>query len=173
MLVATHLFAWNPALWSWPTLRADARALARRGHLDAEWSAGRTRQLEPGSRAFLVRLGVPPKGLFGAGTVMTAPVERAHWRKDKAAAGATTGYVMLRLDALYETPLVTFDDLACAPFAGFRWGIRQSGVRLPGALAEALEALWAARCALAAPPSAAQAMSVAQPRRAGRAGVVR
>jgi len=145
MLVATHLFAWNPALWNWPTLRADVRALARRGHLDTQWNTGRTRAIEPGSRAFLVRLGVPPKGLFGSGTVMTAPVERAHWRRDKAAAGATAGYVMLRLDALHEMPPVTFDDLARAPFAGFRWGIRQSGVRVPGALAEALEALWAER----------------------------
>jgi 5-methylcytosine-specific restriction protein A len=147
MLVGTHLFAWNPALWSWPELASDTRRLARRGHLDTEWSAGRTRNLEPGSRAYLVRLGVPPKGLFGAGTVMTAPVRRAHWRDDKAAEGATTGYVMLRLDALFEMPVVTFDDLAREPFAGFRWGIRQSGVRVPGPLAEALEALWTERCA--------------------------
>ena len=150
MQIATHLFAWNPALWSWPRLRADVRALARRGYLDTGWSAGRTRNIEAGSRAFLVRLGVPPKGLFGAGTVMTAPVERAHWRPDRAAAGATTGHVMLRLDALHDLPLVTFDDLAQPPFAGFRWGIRQSGVRVPRALADALEALWAERCAGAA-----------------------
>jgi 5-methylcytosine-specific restriction protein A len=156
MLVDTHLFAWNPALWNWPELPQDIRALARRGHLDAEWSAGRTRHLEPGSRAFLVRLGVPPKGLFGAGTVMTAPVERRHWRRDKAAAGATTGYVMLRLDALYASPIVTFDDLAEPPFAGFRWGIRQSGVRVPGPLAEALEALWQSRAAAAAKRVAAK-----------------
>ena len=102
MLVDTHLFAWNPVLWNWPELPDDIRTLAKRGHLDTDWSAGRTRNLEPGSRAYLVRLGVPPKGLFGAGTVMTAPVERRHWRKDKAAAGTTTGYVMLRLDALFE-----------------------------------------------------------------------
>jgi 5-methylcytosine-specific restriction protein A len=162
MLVATHLFAWNPALWNWPSLPKDIRALARRGHLDTDWSAGRTRNLEPGSRAFLVRLGVPPKGLFGAGTVMTAPVLRPHWRKDKAAAGATTGSVMLRLDALFEMPIVTFDDLAKPPFAGFRWGIRQSGVRVPGPLAEALEALWLSRCAAAA------ASAVAPPARRRR-----
>ena len=155
MLVATHLFAWNPALWNWPELPEDIRALRKRGYLDTDWSAGRTRNLEPGSRAFLVRLGVPPKGLFGAGTVMTAPVTRRHWRRDKAAAGGTTGYVMLRLDALYDMPIVTFDDLAQPPFAGFRWGIRQSGVRVPGPLAEALDALWESRAAAAAKSVAA------------------
>ncbi len=127
-----YLFAWNPALWDWPTLPDDIRTLARRGHLDTEWSAGRTRKLEPGSRAYLVRLGVPPRACSAAGTVMTAPVERLHWRKDKAAEGAKTGYVMLRLDALFEMPPVTFDELARPPFAGFRWSMRQSGTRVPG-----------------------------------------
>lgn len=142
MLVSTHLFAWNPKLWDWPELSADIRKLGRRGHLDTEWSAGRARNLEPGSRAFLVRLGVPPKGLFGAGTVMTAPVERAHWRKDKAALGRTTHYVMLRLDSMFAMPPVLFDDLGRPPFARFRWAVRQSGVRVPGTLADALETLW-------------------------------
>jgi 5-methylcytosine-specific restriction protein A len=145
MLVATYLFAWNPALWDWPELAADRRRLARRGHLDTEWSSGRARAIEPGSRAFLIRLGRPPKGIFGSGTVMTAPVERVHWRKDKAAQGRTTGYVMLRLDTLLDLPVVTFDDFAKPPFAGYRWGVRQSGTRVPSAKAEALEALWERR----------------------------
>ena len=77
--MSTHLFAFNPAIWNWPTLAADLRTLARRGHFDTEWSCGRFRHIEPGSRAFLVRLGVPPKGLVGSGVVMTAPAEGPHW----------------------------------------------------------------------------------------------
>ncbi len=145
MLVATHLFAWNPKLWDWPELPADVRKLVRRGHVDIEWSSGRARNLEPGSRAFLVRLGVPPKGIFGAGTVMTPPVERAHWREDKAREGRTTNFVMLRLDSLFEMPLVTFDALARPPFSRYRWAIRQSGTRIPGPIADALETLWEPR----------------------------
>jgi 5-methylcytosine-specific restriction protein A len=147
VLVETYLFAWNPKLWNWPELARDRARLARRGFLDTEWSAGRARRLEPGSRAFLVRLGVEPRGIFGSGTVMTAPVERAHWREDKAALGRTTGYVMLRLDALFDTPPVLLADLARPPFARYRWTVRQSGTRVPGALAETLEALWAKRTA--------------------------
>jgi hypothetical protein len=48
---------------------------------------------------------------------------------------------------LREVPPVTFDDLARPPFSRFRWGIRQSGTRLPSSLAEALEELWEARIA--------------------------
>jgi hypothetical protein len=66
---------------------------------------------------------------------------------------------MLRLDALFELPIVTFDDLGEPPFAGFRWGIRQSGVRVPGPLAEALDDLWQSRCAAA---------TAARPARSGR-----
>lgn len=145
MLVATYLFAWNPKLWDWPELGADMRRLARRGHVDHRWSSGRARNVEPGGRAFLVRLGVDPKGLFGAGTVMTPPFEKRHWRKDQAALGRTTNFVMLRLDALFASPIVLFDDLVQPPFTPFRWGIRQSGTRVPGPLAEKVEALWEAR----------------------------
>ena len=98
--MATYLFAWNPALWSWPELPADIRRLKRQGHVDTDWSAGRTRAIEIGSRAFLVRVGVPPKGIFGAGYTLTEPQPAPHWRPEKAALGATTQYLNLRLEAL-------------------------------------------------------------------------
>ncbi len=112
--MATYLFAWNPALWSWPELPADIRRLKRRGHVDTDWSAGRTRAIEIGSRAFLVRVGVPPKGIFGAGYTLTEPQPAPHWRPEKAALGATTQYLNLRLEALFALPPVTYDDLADA-----------------------------------------------------------
>ncbi|MFO1413779.1 MAG: hypothetical protein U1F10_07715 [Burkholderiales bacterium] len=145
--MATYLFAWNPSLWEWPTLARDIRKLARQGHLDTDWSAGRTRALDVGSRAFLVRVGVPPKGIFGAGYTLTGPEPALHWRPEKAAAGVTTQYLHLRLDALFALPPVTYDDLAVPPFARFRWGVRASGVRVPTSLADRLEALWEERVA--------------------------
>ncbi|CAG1005567.1 hypothetical protein BURK1_03218 [Burkholderiales bacterium] len=148
--MSTHLFAFNPAIWSWPSLADDIRALARRGHLDTEWSCGRFRHIEPGSRAFLVRLGVPPKGLIGSGVVMTAPAEGPHWIDAKKAAGIPARYVVLRLDRLFAAPLITFDELDVPPWRRFRWGVRASGTRLPSALADALEPWWDERTAAAA-----------------------
>jgi 5-methylcytosine-specific restriction enzyme A len=147
--MATYLFAWNPALWAWPEMPADIRRLGRRGHVDTEWSAGRTRAIEIGSRAFLVRVGVPPKGIFGAGFTLTEPQPAPHWRPEKAAAGVMTQYLWLRLEALDPLPSVTYDDLAKPPFRRFRWGVRASGVRVPSTLADALEDLWEARLAAA------------------------
>lgn len=145
MLIATYLFAWNPKLWDWPELAADMRGLTRRGFIDTEWSSGRARNLEPGSRAFLMRLGTAPKGIFGAGTVMTAPVMRSHWREDQAALGRTTNYVMLRLDSLFDAPPLLLDELKRPPFSRYRWTVRQSGTRVPASLADALETLWEPR----------------------------
>ena len=143
--MSTYLFAWNPVHWGWPELRTQIRRLERRGHLDIRWASGRTRAIEPGSRAFMVRLGVPPKGIIGAGVTLTAPEPGRHWVAAKAAAGVPALYLKLRLEVLNETPLVTFDDLAAPPFRRFRWGIRSSGTRLPSSLADALEVLWEAR----------------------------
>ena len=143
--MATYLFAWNPSLCNWPEMAADRRKLARRGHFDTEWNSGRVRNIEPGSRAFLVRVGVPPKGIFGAGYTLTAPHPEPHWRPDRAAAGAVMQRLILRLDTLLELPAITYDDLALPPFARFRWGVRSSGMHVPSALADALETLWEAR----------------------------
>lgn len=145
--MATYLFAWNPAIWNWPELADDVRTLARRGHLDTRWSCGRHRNIEPGSRAFMVRLGVAPKGIFGSGVALTAPVTGRHWIAEKAAAGIPNNYVTLRLDALFAMPVVTFDELAVPPFRRYRWGVRSSGTYLPETIADALEDLWEARVA--------------------------
>ncbi len=143
--MATYLFAWNPKLWPWPELPRLRARLRRRGFVDIEWSSGRTRALEPGSRAFLIRLGVPPKGVIGSGFTATAPRAALHWRPEKAALGTMTNYLELRLEQLLEVPLVGFDDLARPPFSRYRWAIRQSGAYLPESLADALETLWEAR----------------------------
>ena len=155
--MATYLFAWNPRLWNWPELGRERRRIAARGHVDVEWACGRTRGIEQGSRAFFVRLGVAPKGLMGAGYVLKEPWEDVHWLASKAAAGATTHYLGLRLEFLSELPLITLAELARPPFGRFRWAVRQSGTRMPTSLADALEPWWETRVAAASasrPPSA-------------------
>ena len=143
--MATFLFAWNPKYWNWPELADEIGVIAREGHVNTQWASGATRAIEPGSRAFMVRLGVPPKGLIGAGVTMTAPVEGPHWREDKKLKRATTLHLWIRWEALFETPLVSFDDLAVPPFSRFRWATRASGVHIPSNVADAVEALWEER----------------------------
>jgi 5-methylcytosine-specific restriction enzyme A len=157
--MATYLFAFNPAIWNWPELRTDIRKLARRGHLDTRWSCGRHRHIEPGSRAFLVRLGVEPKGIFGSGVTLTAPVSAPHWIEEKAAAGVATNYTTLRLEHLFEAPLIAFDELTVPPFRRYRWGVRSSGTYVPESIADALEPLWEVRVSASMARSPAQGLT--------------
>ena len=143
--MASYVYAWNPRLWNWPEQPRERRRIAVHGHVDIRWACGRTRAIEQGSRAFFVRLGVPPKGLIGAGYALTEPWDDIHWLADKAAAGVRTHYLKLRLDALFAAPLITLDELARPPFGRFRWAVRQSGTRMPSSIAEALEPWWEAR----------------------------
>lgn len=140
--MATFLFAWNPKLWNWPELPAYQRKIERKGFVETQWASGRTRQIEPGSRAFMVRLGVPPKGIIGAGVTLTAPELGPHWRDDKIALGIQTLHLTIRWEALFETPKVSFDELGVPPFSRFRWAARASGMRIPSHVADALETLW-------------------------------
>lgn len=159
--------------WNWPELGREIRKADRRGHVDIEWASGRIRAIEPGSRAFMVRLGVPPKGIIGSGYTLTAPEEGEHWVAAKAKAGIPGLYLKMRFEVLLEIPAVTFDDLAKPPFSRFRWGIRQSGTRLPSSLAEELEALWEKRLREAAKAAASGRAGVAPSAkrvRGGRAG---
>jgi 5-methylcytosine-specific restriction protein A len=139
------VYAWNPKLWNWPALARERRVIERRGHVDIEWACGRNRGIEPGSRAFFVRLGVAPKGLIGSGHALSAPWEDVHWLDEKAQLGVRTHYLKLRLDALFDAPLIMLDELARPPFGRFRWAVRQSGVRMPSSIADALEPWWEAR----------------------------
>ena len=41
----------------------------------------------------------------------------------------------IRLEALFDLPIVTFDDFAKPPFSRFRWAVRQSGTRVPSTIA--------------------------------------
>ena len=143
--MATHVFAWNPKLWNWPELARELARIARRGHVDVEWACGRIRAIEPGSRAFFVRVGVPPKGLIASGYTLTEPRADAHWLGHRAERGAITRYLRLRLEFLSELPLITLDELAQPPFGRYRWAVRQSGTRMPSSIADALEPWWAER----------------------------
>ena len=163
--MATYLFAWNPVYWDWPELASDIRRLNARGHVDVQWASGRTRAIEPGSRAFMVRLGVPPKGIIGSGVTLTAPEPGRHWVARKARAGVPALHLKLRFEMLHDSPIVSFDDLAVPPFARFRWGIRASGTRVPSTLADALEDLWEKRVTALREMNAPRAKRAARPRR--------
>src|ERR1041384_6083811 len=108
--MTTYLFAWNPVYWDWPELAGEIRRWTRGGQVDMGGASGRTRAIEPGSRAFMVRLGTPPKGIIGSGFTLTPPTPGRHWIDSKAKAGVPALHLKLRLEVLSAVPIVSFDE---------------------------------------------------------------
>lgn len=151
----TILFTWNPKKWPWDDLsHAVAEANVEGRHID-RWSCGVTKKIALGDRAFLMRLGMSPKGIMGSGVVVTEPEEGSHWDSEKAAQGAKGFYVGILFDMLSETPLLGEDVLSSPMFAGHNWYPQPSGTFIPSDVAMQLESLWSKKTKTKfVPPSA-------------------
>lgn len=169
--VSTYLFAWNPKRWAWTDLEAQIEQIGLSGHADNRWSSGNTKQILPGSRFFLIRLGVELKGIIGSGVTLCAPDYGPHWDEDKAASGSETLYCDIRFDHLSEDVLVTWEELHQPPFSSFRWGVQASGISIPAPVAEALEVLWQSRSA-SAPSTPSASISTTLPEGSKRKVIV-
>lgn len=143
--VSTYLLAWNPKHFHWGDLDAAIKAVESDGLWNDRWSCGNVTGIEPGSRFFLIRLGAEPRGIVGSGVIEGAPEEGKHWNPDRAEEGETTNFIRIRFDALGRVPIVRRSELERPPFGGVTWDTQMSGVRIPEAVAGALEAEWGAR----------------------------
>lgn len=145
--MATFLFAWNPKKWKWKEneLTKQVLAVAASGSAADSWSCGNRKDLPIGSRFFLLRLGLEPKGIVGSGITTTDPELGPHWDAALRRQGKEALYVDLEFDFLSKEPLVMWDELQEAPYSKVSWGIQASGVMLPDAIADELETLWSRR----------------------------
>lgn len=107
-----YRFNWNPAAWSWTDLPERLRELAETGSTTIRWSTGRSKQPELGDRVLLLRVGVPPKGIVGVGTIVREPYEHRHWNQSRAAQGEQAMFVDIRFSRLAQEPLLTAEKLA-------------------------------------------------------------
>ena len=138
----TILFTWNPEKWRWDDLpQAVVEANVDGRHVDT-WSCGVTRNINSGDRAFLMRLGLPPKGIMGSGVVVSSPEEGPHWNPDRAAQGGKGYYVKIIFDVLNDTPLLREDILSSSPLQNHDWYPMASGTSIPEDIAAQLESLW-------------------------------
>src|ERR1700754_3048599 len=64
-----YLFGWNPTKWEWADLDSDIEKLKSTGELEDNWAVISHKSIRPGDRAYIVRLGVEPRGIFASGTI--------------------------------------------------------------------------------------------------------
>ncbi len=138
----TFLLTWNPSKWQWDDLAEAVYEANTEGHCRDTWSCGTTRHISPGDRAFLMRLGVPPKGIMGSGVIVSEPFEGEHWDEKRAESGDTVYRVRIVFDVLSYLPILDEDALSSGPLGEHNWYPQASGTHIPEAIASQLESVW-------------------------------
>src|ERR1041384_8708022 len=84
--MSTFLFAWNPKKYPWADLSKAVKPCRKFGRFSDTWSCVSYKQVTPGDRAFLVRVGVPPRGIMGSGHITSEPFLAPHWKNEEKTA---------------------------------------------------------------------------------------
>jgi len=68
-----YLFGWNPIKFEWADIDDDIQKLKTGGKLEESWSVASHKTISPGDRAYVVRVGIEPKGIFASGIISSDP----------------------------------------------------------------------------------------------------
>jgi 5-methylcytosine-specific restriction protein A len=139
--MTTYLITWNPKRWPWD-MEDQLSQLKRQGFVDSRWSCGRTKRINAGDRLFLLRQGIEPRGIMGAGVATSSPYLDKHWddtRDDEAL------YVRMRFDSLMEPEgdgVLPLSRLRDGALGTVNWRTQSSGISVSPAAAAMLERQW-------------------------------
>lgn len=139
----TRLLAWNPKMYRSQALNEELRDVEA-GKYPMRWSVGNVKNIAIGDRVFVIRLGLDPRGIVGAGWATSRPYPFKHWNPERAAKGEMTNSIEINLEHMQKEPVVAQELLRNHPaLHGFQWSTQMSGVSIPDDVAEGLETLWA------------------------------
>jgi len=136
-----YLFVWNPGKWNWIELEQKIDELQNSGKTTEKWSCVSYKKIKPGDRAFLTKVGSEPKGIIGAGYVISEPSLSPHWSgEDKSVYRVDIEFQVL-LNPEKE-PILTNDILATEDLSRQHWIPQSSGILIKDEVINGLEALW-------------------------------
>lgn len=130
-----YLFGWNPVKFKWEDLDRDIAKLAATGELKDNWSVVSHKTIQPGDRAYIVRVGVEPKGIFASGVIASNPYPAI--RK-----GRSYFRITISLDVLLnpdKEPILSLDVLKTGNLAAQTWTPQASGISIRPQLVDELE----------------------------------
>lgn len=137
----TFLFAWNPKKWNWTTLVQSIDQIEMTGRASEKWSVVSHKKIHPGDRAFLIRLGKEPKGIMGAGFVVSPVFLSPHWDDSDR----LVNRVMIDFEVILnpeEEPLLSLDILNQGNLGKENWTPQSSGIEINTEVTDELEAVW-------------------------------
>lgn len=132
------LFGWNPHKFEWADLDKDIARLTAGEKVDDNWSVASHKSIKPGDRAYVVRVGVEPKGIFASGYVSSEPFLAS--RK-----GRIYHRINIEFDVLLnpdKEPILTLDILKTGALAEQTWTPQASGISIRPQLVDELEGIW-------------------------------
>lgn len=140
----TYLLAWNPRRAPWKERTRLIRQLESGQPAVTSWGM-MSKSINPGDRVFLIRLGVPGRGIIASGSAVSGAYLTPHWDPEKRKKGKTSRCVDVQFSHLLDigkfTPL-SVHDLDESPFDEMHWSIQGSGIMIPAHIAIALESRW-------------------------------
>lgn len=145
----SYLFAWSPDNWPWKSIKDDIKELREKRFFSMNWSCGVRRNINPGDRIFLVKLGRPqPRGIVASGYALSGVFRGPHRDGD---ASKSSNYVEISFDVILD-PQVEAKQIIPLEFlkrdkrfSTQHWSIQGSGVEIKAEVAEELESLWLSR----------------------------
>ena len=143
--IRSYLLTWNPNRWSWDGLEQLALMTADGEVVVDSWSCGRNKHIERGSRLYLLRQGVEPRGIMGSGHALSMPSLRPHWDESRKKEGNKALMLDVAFDRLLspdhgDEPLAV-TDLKIPELNAVNWNTQSSGIEISSG-ADRLEDLW-------------------------------
>ena len=135
----TFLFAWNPLKWPWPEIGETAALVSRGQKVSDRWTCVSHKKVKPGDRAFFVKVGAEPKGIFASGNIVSEPF------LSKGRKGKDIHFVNIDFEVLLDpaaTPILTLEILNIGKLEKQLWTPQSSGITIKPEFAEELELLW-------------------------------
>lgn len=137
------LVTWNQSYWAWDGY-AEICEATREGKPDVQSWACASKAPAIGDEVYLLKIGDPPRGVIGHGTVIRESYEKGHYDTAKAAEGKTEKAIDIRFDRLidYEKEKFVTQEELVAKCAAQQWSPQSSGIEIKPEVLHALRSLW-------------------------------
>ena len=142
--MAVVLFTWNPEHWAVSDRQwnREIRQIQDCGFLYSQWSCGRSKFIQPGDDAFLLRQGTDRRGIVAHGTVSSDVFQEPTWNTEREEEDALWNYV----DITWTTQLpidqrLTIETLK-SEIPDVHWSPQGSGTQVAEQATEKLFQLW-------------------------------
>ncbi|MBB6111278.1 5-methylcytosine-specific restriction enzyme A [Mucilaginibacter lappiensis] len=139
-----YLFSWNPDNWPFDERFDHIEEIRITGSTKQRWSVAAYKQVQPGDRAFIVKVGKTfgRQGVFGSGKIVSWPFLSPHWQDKKR----MVERVIIEFDTLIdpETQKILPVDIIKKEILRHQvWMPEHSGIKINSDALKELEKLWA------------------------------